>query len=352
MTLNAELTDMRAVYLRPAGVQRWPVRERAERLDALAGAGIDTVVTKLRAAEGPFAAECRARGLRLVGSFGCFIDHALPAEIPPQLRPVDEHGRVFEPMRWYHGVIPTSTWYLEALTDELRAVLDNTEADGVVLDFIRWPCHWELELRPGATWRRSSFDPITLTRFNEHLASLGEPGIDPADPVRAAATVRDRLAATWEEFRCDVVADACRRLTDVVTASGRWAGAFIVPATDELRRAAVGQDTRKLGEIVDVLLPMTYHAALQRPASWLAIIGADIVATTVTPDGKPAGPPVVTMVQGPATEDHWGVSPGSPDFAHALSTAMTWQDHGSGFCVFPGDEFGPDELAAISEHRR
>jgi hypothetical protein len=349
--MRGELEDMRAVYLRPVGVNQWSAGERAQRLDALADAGIDTIVTKLRAADGAFAADCRRRGMRLVGSFGCFIDHALPADVPPELRPVDDHGRVFEPMRWYHGVIPTSRQYLEDLAAELRTTLDRADADGVVLDFIRWPCHWERELRPGATWRRSSFDPMTLTRFNEYLGGLGEAGVDPADPVLAAATVRDHLAAPWIDFRCEVVIEACRRLAGVAAGAGRWSGAFVVPAPNELRREVVGQDTRKLSEIVDVLLPMTYHAALQRPASWLAAICEDVSATTSRPDGAGDGAPVVAMVQGPATDDGWGIERGSPGFADALTAAATWRRPGAGFCVFPGDELGPDELAAISMRR-
>ncbi|WP_166351942.1 hypothetical protein [Phytoactinopolyspora limicola] len=340
---------MRAVYLRPVGVQSWSARELMDRLDTFADSGIDTIVTKLRASTGRFAAECRARNIRLVGSFGCFIDHALPSDVPPELRPVDDHGRVFEPMRWYHGVIPTSERYLEALAAELSAVLDHTDTDGVLLDFIRWPCHWERELRPGATWRRSSFDPITLARFNTYLDGRDDSphlAVDPGDPVQAAAAVRDHLAEQWIEFRCDVVNDACRRLGDVVAAAGRWTGAFVVPTTDRLRREVVGQDTRALAEIVDLLLPMTYHAALQRPVSWLDSVSADVKATTT---GTPGGAPVVAMVQGPATEDGWGISPGSPQFRDALTAATTWPGSGAGFCVFPGDEFGPDEFVALRD---
>lgn len=355
MTTGTGLAGMRAAYLRPSGTANWSRSAYARQLDALAAAGIDTVVTKLRAAEDSLVEECRSREIRVVGSFGCFIDHALPADVPPALRPVDDRGHVFEPMRWYHGVIPTSQTYLDDLAAELATQLDDHPTDGVILDFIRWPCHWERELRPGADWRRSSFDPITLARFNDYLDGLGAAGVDPDDPVRAAEAVGERLATPWLEFRCDVVADACRRLTEVIVGSGRWTGAFVVPATDELRREVVGQDTRRLSELVDVLLPMTYHALMRQSVRWLSTISADVAATTapaeVVSPGSPERAAVVAMVQGPATDDDWGIEEGAAEFVDALAAATTWPGSAGGFCVFPGDELGSGDIAAIAAHR-
>ena len=79
--------------------------------------------------------------------------------------------------------------------------------DALFLDFVRWPLHWEIELRPDRPRPLdSSFDATTLAKFEEATGippragldtTVGEGGVDPPTKIprmgRFQVRGRDRI---------------------------------------------------------------------------------------------------------------------------------------------------------------
>ncbi|MFF4340400.1 hypothetical protein ACFY00_10715 [Kitasatospora sp. NPDC001540] len=313
---------MRSCYLLDPGSPSLP-----RLLDRAAATGLDTVVTKLDAVTPALADRARRRGLRVYGSFACFRG----PKGPPA---VDQDGRTWRPMEWYTGVRPNDPGWNARLADRLAAVLRAAPVDGLLLDFLRWPLHWEQELRPGARPRSASYDPDTLRQFTART------GLRPPGPGAAAARwIAAHHAAAWEEFRTAAVTAAARLLTGAARAArpGLPVGAFLVPAADEAgRRAAVGQDARRLAGFLDLLLPMTYHAILHRGPDWPAR------AVLATESAVPLVPVVQTTSDAAAVlgrDADWGPPVGDAGFAALLDHTLA---AGSGsICLFPGEGLGP-----------
>lgn len=293
----------------------------ARLLDRAAAAGINTLITKAAAVTPDLNRACHRAGLTVLGSVACFSDHADPHP-RDDLRPVDEHGG-WAAMEWYTGVVPTDPDYRQSLAERC-AVLAVGPLDGLILDFLRWPLHWELELRPGAAPRRASFDPVTLAAFTR---DTGHPV--PDDPREAARLLLGPLYELWHTWREQVITEVTTDVAAAVRAArpGLPLGMFLVPG-DAWQRRLVGQDVTALGRHVDVFLAMTYHGILRQPPSWLGRTTADLAARTTRP--------VVPMVQ--TTADpvlargaDWGDTLDAAAFAQALA-------HVDGpVCLFPAE---------------
>ena len=91
-------------------------------------------------------------GLRFMGGLACFNNNDALAR-NPELHPVLRDGRRRPRMRWYLGLTPSYETYAQPRLDALKQMASSYKLDGIWLDFIRWPLHWERELRedtPGA----------------------------------------------------------------------------------------------------------------------------------------------------------------------------------------------------------
>src|SRR5436190_5045002 len=108
-------------------------------------------------------------GLRFYAGVACFSDHATnfrKITDRPELRPILETGEPREPMEWYVGISPTDRRHQEDILAAIRSITAAYPIDGLFLDFVRWPVHWEIELRPGRPRAPdSSFDAATLAQF-------------------------------------------------------------------------------------------------------------------------------------------------------------------------------------------
>ncbi|MCY4020088.1 MAG: hypothetical protein OXG39_11830 [Chloroflexi bacterium] len=84
--------------------------------------------------------------LLFFGGLNCFSNNdALTHN--SKLHPVCRDGRLRPQMNWYIGVTPTCQTYAQSRLNVLRRLAQTYQLDGIWLDFIRWPLHWEQELR-------------------------------------------------------------------------------------------------------------------------------------------------------------------------------------------------------------
>jgi hypothetical protein len=164
----------------------------------------------------------------------------------------------------------------------LERLLCEHELDGVWLDFIRWPCHWEVhEPRLAHT----SFDPITLAAFSRDTGL----SIPMDDPAAAASVLLGRHQAAWTAWRCEQITSWAAQAKALVRRArpGAALGLFGVPWRLADRDCAIlkiiGQDYRRLGEHVDVISPMVYHRMCGFGPGWIGEVVEELHALSRKP---------------------------------------------------------------------
>ena len=112
--------------------------------------------------------------------------------------------------------------------------------DGLFLDFVRWPLHWEIELRPGRTAPPdSSFDPVTLGGSLKKTTGIADPAALASPSIGARLDSRAsscRMGRLQMQVVTDFVGEA--RGCSEGGETGCRAGAFLVPDVDGSDRGA------------------------------------------------------------------------------------------------------------------
>ncbi len=229
----------------------------------------------------------RQGGIKIFAEFSVFAGEKYWERFP-QSHPVTANGKPLEKDEWYAGVNPSSEQVRKEKLAEFQAILENCHLDGIWLDFIRWPCHWEV-VNPRLEF--TSFDKDTLDKFSKDTGIKLDSG---DDPVRAARLLQDRYRSEWDRWRCDQVTSwvaESRKLIDSYSPDTKL-GLFGVPWIRDYDNAiitVIGQDYEALGEYVDVFSPMVYHKMCGRPVAWIGEVAGWI--------GKTAGKDVIPIIQ-------------------------------------------------------
>ena len=117
-------------------------------------------------------------GLRFYAGVACFSDHATNFRVIK--KSVQSCGRFWKranvrpEMEWYVGMTPTGIRRQEDVLARISSIARSYPIDGLFLDFMRWPLHWEIrtEARRAAKPRDSSFDTATLGKFEAFSGAL------------------------------------------------------------------------------------------------------------------------------------------------------------------------------------
>ena len=293
-------------------------------LERLAGFGVNAIFTESETYDEAWIRVAHSLGLRWFGSIACFSDHGNRNKAVfehPELWPVTATGRRRAPMEWYIGITPTYEEYAHRRLDLALRLAEVHSFDGLMLDFVRWPLHWELECRPGADPQHCSFDAHTIRQF-EQFAQVSV-------PVQAvagrASWILTNALEQWTDFKCAVITgfvrETVRRLRSV--RPDLLTGLFVVPLAPAQRELLVGQRIADLAPLVQYVLPMAYHAILHRPASWVASTVREIALAA---PGKALPVLQVDSREGPALGSDWG----SP------VTAEEWEGIASDTLGLPG----------------
>ena len=230
-------------------------------------------------------------GMLVYAEFGCFAGERWWNEVPAS-RPVTEDGQLLQKDAWYYGVNPSVPAVREAQLRALQELLASHPLDGVWLDFIRWPCHWEV---PDPYLPRTSFDSGTLNRFGRDTRI----DIPAEDAPTAAQELLGRYEPAWAAWRCQQVTAWVAQARAVVDClrPGALLGLFGVPWRLADRDGAIlkviGQDYCALGQYVDVFSPMVYHKMCGHEPGWIAGVVEEIHTLT----GKPVWPIIQSVDQ-------------------------------------------------------
>src|SRR3989441_178357 len=296
----------------------------ARLLERLVGYGINAVFTESESYDDAWIRLAHSFGLRWFSSIACFSDHAHRNRAVlerPELWPVTEAGTRRSPMEWYIGITPTYEDYAEARLDLMCRLVQMHGVDGVMLDFIRWPLHWELECRPGAQPQHCSFDSHTIRQFQQS-SHVSVPAQTAAEQ---ASWILTHVRTQWTDFKCAVITrfvrEAVRRLRSV--RPDLLTGLFVVPLGLAQRELLAGQRIADLSPLVHYVSPMAYHAMLHRQSSWVASVVRE--AADAAP-GKVLPALQVDSREGPVLGSDWG-----PRFA-----AGEWREIARDVLQLPG----------------
>jgi hypothetical protein len=268
-------------FIFPKVWRGWTETEAAHTLESLIGFGVNTIFTESESYRDDLIALAHRLGLRWFGGIACFHNNQLLQD-RPELWPIDETGERRPQMEWYIGVTPTFDDYNASRLELAERLVRAHNLDGFFLDFIRWPIHWELELRPNAAQPlQSSFDPHTLARFQAETGI--EPPDDLTDTPSRAAWILDHHTAKWKDFKCRVITDfVCQAVTCLRAArdSNLTLGLYALPLPSESLELLAGQRLHDLAPLVDMIAPMAYHAILHQPAQWVGEVIQNAVSST------------------------------------------------------------------------
>ncbi len=239
-----------------------------------------------------FVEAVHAAGMKIHAEFGCFVGADWWENLPAS-RPITAKGEPLEKEDWYCGVNPTIPQVRQERLAALEKLLADVRLDGVWLDFVRWPCHWESS---APYLPRTSFDPNTLARFSRDTGIELLQGNVPS----VARTLLERHATEWTAWRCaqitSWVAEA-RTVLDRVRPDAIM-GLFGVPWRladhDGAILDVIGQDYRALGRYVDVFSPMVYHRMCGQPPEWVGEVVEEIHELS----GRPVWP-IIQSVDAP-----------------------------------------------------
>ena len=180
------------------------VDDRRRLFDDLAEAGLNLVVLESDEYDATILDDARAAGLQFWGALGCFTWQTSDGNVlerRPDLWPILATGRRRPQMEWYNGVIPTDPAYNDTRISLAAELMSEFEFDGFVLDFVRWPMHWELELRPGRPAPlENSFDPLSIRRFETGRRSTSQRMLSQAKSPRSS-TIATRRSGSISSVR-------------------------------------------------------------------------------------------------------------------------------------------------------
>ena len=210
-------------------------------------------------------------GMKVVAETGMFIGDDL-WEKYSDCRPIDRNGKPIEKVYWYGGVCPNHPGVREERLTRIRQLINNLDVDGIWLDFIRYPNHWE-DVR-GL--------PIEEYCFCENCRKLyGK---------------NDFGSERWYEWKADQIVGFVGEVKNIIEKSGRniELGLFGVPwirgEFDDAIINIIGQDFKKLALVIDVFTPMTYQLMCDRTTQWIN----DVVVSVANQTGKPVLPIIQT----------------------------------------------------------
>lgn len=255
-----------------------------ETMTRIAGMGFSGVVCPHPAIE--VVNSAHRAGLKAHAELTCFAGEQLWKDIPA-CRPVNEHGEPIEAEGWYHGANPANQELRARKLEELAHLTQTVEIDGLWLDFIRWPCHWEV-LQPRLI--QTSFDEPTVHHFQQETGLQLESG-------GVAGSILHQHFDAWVGWKASMITTFAAAAKEILThhRPGVPMGLFGIPWTQDeyggAIRTVIGQDFRSLARHVDIFSPMAYHAMCGRPVQWIMKSAAEIKANT----GKAVIPVVQCM---------------------------------------------------------
>jgi len=214
--------------------------------------------------------------IKVYASIGIFVGKDW-WEKYPETRPINAEGKPVESEDGYGGLIPIIPFIREKKLKEIRELVTRFPIDGVWLDFIRWPCHWEVH-HPRI--EQTSFDPLTLEQFQKD-SGVAIPE-EFSNTSQIAKWILKHHRDIWTKWKCLQITDFVKEARKIIKDTGedKIVGLFGVPWRekdyDNAIHGIIGQDYTALSKYVDIFSPMVYHLMCGRDVKWIREIATYI----------------------------------------------------------------------------
>ncbi len=276
--------------------------------------GVDAVFTGTR--EVKLNGALRQGGIKIYVEKAIFFD-AKFYDARPDGRPVADDGKRVKPEEWYKPLCPGQDWLRRIRLHEIKELADSGEVDGIWLDFIRYPCHWE-GTEPNLY--QSCFCQECLIKFQGD-AEIKMPS-NLSDAGRVADWILSEYPGMWEDFKCRVITSFVARVREVIGEARpeMELGLFSIPwQENDFNRAMkriVAQDLKALAEYVDVFSPMLYHQMCDKEPAWIGEVTGEVARIT--------GKGVLPVIQAMSTSEELS----RDEFREAMETALGGESDG------------------------
>lgn len=277
-----DVTPLKAIY----GVSRFEGKSHEETAVVLRDLGVNAVFIQPDSA---FIEVLHKKGIQVFVEVPVFAG-ASYWKSQPDTRPINSEGRPIAKREWYAGLCPTNPWLRTRKRDQIETTLRRFPIDGLWLDFIRYPCHWEV---PNPLFEETCFCANCVRTFQRDTRISIPEGLE--DTRSISRWILNNHGAEWTSWKCDQIARFVREAKDIRDKERPRAvlGVFTVPwRRDDYSNAIeriVAQDFDKLKEDVDVFSPMAYHHACAKPTIWIGEI--------VNYMGEKTGKDILPLVQ-------------------------------------------------------
>ena len=300
-------------------------------LERLAASGVTSLLIESHLCSERLIRMAHGIDLSVMGVFCCFGKSDLCRRSFAEradLRPVNRAGTRWPARSSRPMVVPTSAEYNDRLAIELSRFVADVPVDGLVLDFLRWPLHWERSLR-SLTYQNdlTSFDRLSLAQFESSGFAVEPPA--GRQPVPVSDPARDEA---WRSFKIEVISTLAREFAGLVRedrGGGFPMGTTLVPAPADV----VGQSVGDLVELFDFLFPMMYHAVLRRDRRWVLDALDDLYGAC---SGQVVPVVQVETDRASAAGVDWGTTVSEDEWRHLLSEAISWGRSSPRIAVFDG----------------
>jgi uncharacterized lipoprotein YddW (UPF0748 family) len=216
-----------------------------------------------------FVTALHENGFKVYAEYSIFVGEKYWKRYPHS-RPITAEGKPQTKQKWYAGVNPVCEEIRAEKLKGIQKLINETPVDGIWLDFIRWPCHWEVA-KPKL--EQTSFDKLTLTKF---ISELKLPIVlNSKVPYDLSKEILIDYLALWPDWKCRQITSFVADVKAIVKSSKRkiFLGAFTVPWTandyNGAIRSIIGQDYKALGQYLDIISPMAYHAMCGQLPEWV-----------------------------------------------------------------------------------
>lgn len=191
----------------------------------------------------------------------------------PDSRPINSRGEPIAKQEWYCGLCPTQEWLRKEKLDTIRGIVKNFNVDGIWLDFIRYPCHWEV-ISP--VLEETCFCNTCIEKFKADTGISLPPDLKTVKDK--AAFILKSHSQQWYTWRCEQITSFVKEVKKVLAEKNPKLelGLFAVPWMEgEFNNAIItiiAQDIKRLSSYVDVFSPMAYHKMCGKDINWITDI--------------------------------------------------------------------------------
>ena len=231
-----------------------------QKIETILELGFNEICVNWKNYNKDFADQLRTNDVKVFAEIGLFVGKEWWEKYPDS-RPVDRQGNLMSPIHWYHGVCPNHPGVRRDQLANIDRIIHEFDVDGIYLDFVRYPCHWE-EVRSAE---------ITEYCFCDHCRE------------KFKTEVGGTMAGEqWIAWKCKQITNFAKIVHDRIHHSQRAIklAIFGVPwkAGDfgsGIRRI-IGQDFTELSEVIDTFCMMAYHQITDNPVEWINEVVSEV----------------------------------------------------------------------------